>query len=263
MNTDKPTCNNWMQCILFLLSPLFIVLSCKSTKDDYYNTWVERSETEIFNTLNKNKLDFEYAEIKGSVSYKGPDLSGSGSILIRMKNDSVVWFVIKKLGIEAIRGQIRPDSFFVLNRIEKTIEKGTLTRFNSILPNTNSISDYQNLLLGIINFDRNRVQSIYRDMNNYCLIVEDAEKKSNYCLSSADLKLRNVQMSTYDTDIRINFGKYKSFKKGITAPSLTLIEQINELGENSFTEIVIKEISFTNSLQMPFSIPRHYQDASE
>lgn len=262
MNADKPTSNR-RRCILFLLFSIFIVLSCKSAKDNYYNIWVERSETEIFNTLNKNKLDFEYAEIKGTVSYKGSDLSGSGSILIRMKNDSVVWFVIKKLGIEAIRGQIRPDSFFVLNRIEKTIEKGTITRFNSILPITNSISDYQNLLLGSIKFDRNRVQRIYRDMNNYCLKVEDAEKGSIYCLSSADLRLRNVQLSTHDTDIRINFSKYKSFKKGITVPSLTSIEQTNELGENSFTEIIIKDIRFTNNLLMPFSIPRHYEDASE
>lgn len=262
MSASKPTCIR-MRCILYLLTPIFMVLSCKSTKDDYYNIWVERSETEIFNTLNKNKLDFEYAEINGSVSYKGPDLSGSGSIFIRMKNDSVVWFVIKKLGIEAIRGQIRPDSFFLLNRIEKTIEKGSITRFNSIFPIINSFSEFQNLLLGSINIDHHRVQRIYRDMNNYCLNVKEVEKRLICCLSSADLKLRNVQISSFDTDIRINFGKYKSYKKGIIAPSLTSIEQTNGLGENSFTEIAIKDIRFTNSLLMPFSIPRHYKDISE
>lgn len=69
------------------------------------------------------------------------------NLRIHLLKDSLVWLSASLFGMEGARGLIRPDSAFLLQRLEKTLYYTTLDTLRSLLP-AFSLSDLSNLLLG-------------------------------------------------------------------------------------------------------------------
>ena len=248
---------NRAKIIMSIILALSTLIACRSTKDNYSTKWVARSDAEVIEALNGRKLTFDYAELKGSVYFDSPEQSGSGSLQIRMKSDSIIWFVIKKMSIEALRGQILKDSFYLLNRIDKTLEKGKITEFNTLFPMMNSISDYQHLILGNFSVDTEKTKVAQEDYY-YCVHTSQGTSKYKYYLTSSDLILRRVHITTRESDFIVTFGKYKNIKTWQNIPMSIKIEERNQYNQKTTSEITFKEINFTKILQLPFSIPGHY-----
>ncbi|MEM9929810.1 MAG: DUF4292 domain-containing protein [Bacteroidota bacterium] len=67
--------------------------------------------------LEDNRFDTEYLEGRASVKLASKKFNVGGTATIRLAKDKAIWMSVKKFGFEGARALIRPDSFFVLNRL--------------------------------------------------------------------------------------------------------------------------------------------------
>ena len=100
--------------IFFVLIVLFYQ-SCKSVKTfENKGTPPKRSLEDVMTQLRKNNLDFVWYDAKIDLDVESTEFGGSGSAFLRMKKDSAIWVVVKKLGIEGGRMLMREDSAFLM-----------------------------------------------------------------------------------------------------------------------------------------------------
>lgn len=119
-----PVIARWgLKCCLALII-LSGLSACKLFKkagpDTRTPAWVR-----VLDNAKERRLDFETLSIqgKGRIAMPEGSLMGnqSASYRIHMLQDSLIWIKVSKLGFEGARVLIRPDSIFVLNRINKEV----------------------------------------------------------------------------------------------------------------------------------------------
>ncbi|WP_187271057.1 DUF4292 domain-containing protein [Neolewinella aurantiaca] len=71
----------------------------------------------VIQGLEDNSFDAEYLEGSARVKLESEKLNIGGSATIRLHKDKAIWMSVKKFGFEGARALIRPDSFFVINRL--------------------------------------------------------------------------------------------------------------------------------------------------
>ncbi|MBT8189972.1 MAG: DUF4292 domain-containing protein, partial [Bacteroidia bacterium] len=112
--------------ILFLvvLSVISISLSCK-TKQNLISSDIKLSKDSIVSGF-LNPIDFEWFNAKAKVIFDDGSSRQKANVYIRYKRDSMIWMVVKKLGVEAARIQISPDSVTIINRLNKEYEQASV-----------------------------------------------------------------------------------------------------------------------------------------
>jgi hypothetical protein len=71
----------------------------------------------VIKGLEDNSFDTEYLEASARVKLESKQLNVGGTATIRLHKDKAIWMSVKKFGFEGARALIRPDSFFVINRL--------------------------------------------------------------------------------------------------------------------------------------------------
>lgn len=71
----------------------------------------------VIKGLEDNSFDTEYLEGTARVKLESSQLNVGGTATIRLHKDEAIWMSVKKFGFEGARALIRPDSFFVINRL--------------------------------------------------------------------------------------------------------------------------------------------------
>ena len=72
----------------------------------------------VLEGMEANAVDTRYLDARAKVDLDSKKLSIGGTAQIRMEKDKAIWMVVKKFGFEGARALIRPDSFFLINRLE-------------------------------------------------------------------------------------------------------------------------------------------------
>jgi hypothetical protein len=99
---------------------------------------------------------FEYLEIKADANATLPDGNNqSFNLFIKMKKDSLIWVSARKFGFEGARAIITKDSFFVINRLDRSYMSEPLTKIKNIIGFESDLSQLQNILVGKALFNRN------------------------------------------------------------------------------------------------------------
>ena len=102
-----------------ILIVLFLV-SCRSKKTQVVTENIpEKSTRFLLKKLGKRKVDFDWLSAKAKIKYKDDYQRFGATATIRMRKDSVLWFAVKKAGVEAARVQITKDSVYIINRLDK------------------------------------------------------------------------------------------------------------------------------------------------
>lgn len=102
----------------FLLFCLFLT-SCNrksAGKEDAADLRLGKA-AKVIRKLDDNRFTVPYLEAKARVKVESPQLTIGGTAVIRLTRDEAIWVSIKKFGFEGARALIRPDSFFVVNRL--------------------------------------------------------------------------------------------------------------------------------------------------
>ncbi|MEZ4685643.1 MAG: DUF4292 domain-containing protein [Bacteroidia bacterium] len=123
-----------------------LMAGCKSTKEATSERRLGAAAT--LTAALSNKVLPDYAMITGRADAGMGDQSLGFSYRIHLKKDEMIWIKVTKFGFEGARALIRPDSVFVINRLDKSY---TATDYSMVKEFTGLDADFgliQDMLFG-------------------------------------------------------------------------------------------------------------------
>lgn len=241
---------------------LLVLVSCKSKQ----NVVTEQGASEnvevskIIQGHYGNKLDFQTASIRSSVSYEDEKTSLSISCDIRMKKDETILVTARALGLITVaKALITPERVSFYSKDGKYFD-GDYRLLSKWLGTDLDFNKVQNLLLGraiddltkakyTTSIEGEKYKLKAKERNN--ITKEFLFEGANYLLKDQIISQQNPLRS-----LEVNYPAYKSYDKG-TLPLSLIIEAFEK--NKVKIEVNYNSISFDEKLSFPYSIPEGYE----
>ncbi|MBL7796353.1 MAG: DUF4292 domain-containing protein [Saprospiraceae bacterium] len=184
--------------------------------------------------------------------------AGANLIWIR---DSVLWVNIKKLGIEAVRALVTPDSVIVLNRLEKTVQAKGLDALQREYNLPEGFPLLQHLLLASawiapdLHLQADIKDSLHR------LAGTNGRYSADYRVEEGAFVLRQATfLQQQDAGLLgLQYGQFKKLPGAGVFPYFRRIEIFSPESGTARLEIEFTEIEINVPKPYRFEIPDHYQ----
>lgn len=208
--------------------------------------------TEIaFNTFN--------AKIKAH--YEGPDDKQDFTANIRIEKDKVIWANVTALGmVNVARIIITPDSFKLINFLEKKVQLMSLADARDMLPVPVDFQVIQNMLLGNVLQQGGTIIDATHFGGSWSVRAEDDNYIQQYSYNKSDTTMRSAQLSS-KTDATtqgiIQLGNYAlvNGRKFSTSRAINMMSG----GKNQYIDMNYNKVDFDQPIDFPFSIPKKYE----
>lgn len=174
------------------------------------------------------------------------------SVLLRYKRDSILWFsVLGPMNIEVMRGIVRHDSFFVLNKFVKQVYYGEITS----LGGKYGISDFYHIVNSLLLGSIPSQGYTYRLVDDSLLLVDTALGVI-YQIAVRDTVLSRVYTRRSRDPYLLDIQSYKEVKVKNGVVRLPAEWYMKTSG----MELYIKQTSVkvNNKLKFPFKVPNRY-----
>ena len=173
-----------------------------------------RSARFLMKKLVQQQVEFEWFSAKARLSFSGEDLSISVSSNLRMQKDSLIWANARKLSIEAGRVLIRPDSFFVIDRINRQYAKQPVSAIAETLQLPANFEVMQTLLLGNPVFFTTDLQAGIEGAY-YTLSGENDRFATTYHIDGNDYALRKISVleKKENREVLMELSDYKTLDR--------------------------------------------------
>jgi hypothetical protein len=199
-----------------------------------------------------------YAKVKVGYSFKDGD--DQATAFIRIRKDSAIWVSLNQLGIEGYRLLVRPDSVFLMAKINmKWIQARSIKYLQELTELPLNFYDLQNLIVGNALYVSNNIVS-YKQSNNEWLILLTDKLFRNLVTINAEGNL--VQSKLDDADparTRTCILSYSDYEvvDGYNFPKTRSIS----VAEKSKLDVTLefKQTNFNTALSFPFSVPANYK----
>lgn len=218
---------------------------------------------EIAKKLKSNKIDFSSFTAKIKVDYT--DQSGKtqgATAFVRLKKDSLMWVSLTgTLGVEGFRAIIKPDSVWVMDKLEKTISRRSTLSLQEITNLPLDFEALQDLIIGNPVYFSDNIVSFKASANTVTALsigtffkhlisidtvrntlthskIDDIEESRN--------RTCHVWYDGYTTGQERNF----STKRDITITEKSMLS----------IKLEYKQFTFDEALSFPFSIPKNYKE---
>ncbi len=245
---------------LFLFG-LFIA-SCKSKKVIPTDSGIsEKSTTFLLKALGKNKIEAEWLTAKAKINYEDDNEKIKFTSYIRMRKDSVIWFVAKKAGVEAVRAQITTDSVYIINRQAKEYTIKDLNFFEEKYNMPSSFEAIQTMLLGNVLYLSNLKPDSEIKNNQHHLYVEKDNVRAEYWMDGTNHRLNEMQFSDIRNDqtFRMTFDDYEELED---EQIFSYFRNLNVSGKNTNNidmDIKMSDVKINEPKSIKFEIPKRYK----
>ena len=196
---------------------------------------------------------------KAKIHFEGPDGGKDFTAHIRMRKDSVIWVNITALGgISFARIFITPDSFYMINMVQKEATKIPLSQAAKVLPASVDFASLQNLVIGNPLHDGS-ITGALANATSWMLDVEDSSYLQSVELSKVDSTMLSEKLSTHKPDAPHADEKYTGYEvvDGRRVSNGRVINIQN--GPDAYLlEMDFQKVEFDRPLEYPFSIPKNY-----
>jgi hypothetical protein len=207
------------------------------------------------------RLAYKTFSGKAKVNYKGPGTSQEFTANFRIKKDSVIWIMITGLGglVPVARIYITPDSFFMVNMLQREATRMPLKDAAKLLPAPVEFSSLQNLIVGEPLRD-GKITDAVDTANTWVLAIADNSYQQRIAYSKMDSTMQHAQLATIAPNGPHGVMDYRNYT--VVRDRKLSTNRIVNL-QNS-TDTYQFEMNFVNSdfdqvLEFPFSIPRNYK----
>lgn len=113
-----------MRTFIFAFTVLFLASACnnkigktESTTGSEPAASASKKAGKVMRQLEDNSFTTEFMEGRAKIKVESESFNIGGTAVIRIEKDKAIWMSMKKFGFEGARALIRPDSFFVVNRL--------------------------------------------------------------------------------------------------------------------------------------------------
>jgi hypothetical protein len=256
--------------LLFILAGIHF--SCKkqpsrshSVKTDSTKVVVVDSVYPAYDFEVKN-IDFIYFHSKSKFTYKDADNDIDATLNIRIKKDSIIWInVTPALGVEAVRGIIRPDSIIIVNKIAKDYYVYDFPSLSKKFNFNVNFQIIQALLMGNMPFPRTVKDKISLQGEYYQIKQQTDTLITDNYINIHSLKLEKLVFSQPFTtnSLTVNYANFIAVEPDKMIPfvsSLSLDYFFEGKKLNTFITINHQKPEFSDKgLKFPFNIPHKYE----
>ena len=256
--------------IVAILTLFYLLLpSCSSIRRTADTTPLKNRNTAfLLKKLNNNYIDAEWLSTRASVKFTSSEEIRSFTSYIRLKKDSLIWMNFKKSSIEAARILITPDSFFLINRLDKAYlaESFAFLQDKMALPlsNDNDITPFQalqNLLLGNPVFPAVKKFTADSHLGYYMLAGQSDDLESRYLLDGKEYTLQEIQFEDkkFNRSLQFFFGAYEPLEEANNFSYFRSIYLNTPEDGTVSLELKLTKAAFHAPKNIQFEIPTHYE----
>lgn len=244
---------------LYILALVLILSACSRKKKLATGTFVERSDTELIKALKDHNIDATWYSIKGKSKVSGEDQAFSGTIYLRMKRDSILWGMAKKMSIEGGRFLCTPEETTLLNRIDRSYMVQPTAALLGRMTGSMDFRDVQELLMGNI-FLPEKTDSIIQDEVYYQVYFKSYDISVCYTVDSESLELRKAAYSWENNrQVEVEFTDYRPTDQGKDHAYNRIITVYENEIPTTKVNIKISQLDINIPKRTPFKIPRSYE----
>mgnify|MGYP000335801962 CR=1 FL=1 len=206
------------------------------------------------------RIDYTTFKGKAKMHYEGSGQKQDFTANIRMAKDSVIWIHITAgMGIVNVaRILITPDSFQLVNYLEKSVISMPIAEAQSFLPASVDFALLQSLLIGEVLSRTGQPVDATDFGGTWSLNIADAEAQQRINYNKVDSTMRSQQVILNNNGFAgmIQYGNYSLVSSRKFAISRAI--NINSNNELHYLDMNFNNASFDEELEFPFSIPNSY-----
>lgn len=264
--------------VIGMMSMVLALYACKATKK--IQTAISNTDTSavvtlknpavdsaaliasILNKVHANEIDFQY--FLGKIKVDFTDNSGkntNATAFVRIRKDSLMWVSLTgALGVEGYRILIRPDSVFVMDKLEKTYAARSVSYLQEIIKLPMDFSVLQALIIGNPVFFTDNIVSFKNNAEGLMALSIGPYFKHMITLDTSNNSITHSKLDDIDVlrnrtcDITLN--NYMSLNQRLFSNNREIT-----VTEKSKLDIKLefKQVTFDEVQSFPFNIPKNYQ----
>ncbi|MFK8164835.1 MAG: DUF4292 domain-containing protein [Lewinella sp.] len=210
----------------------------------------------VIKGLEDNNFDTEFMEGRANIKLESRDFNIGGTAIIRLEKDKAIWMSVKKFGFEGARALIRPDSFFVLNRLNGDYTAEPLSYIEQKYKIPARFDLLQEAVLGNAVFFTRDLE-LQTEGETYMLSGRDQRFATNYKVNARGFQLDEMELKelAQNRTLTINNADFRQAegKAGAAdfAHSRTLRIEAAATGPAKL-DLKFTRLSFSGPLNMPF-----------
>lgn len=208
----------------------------------------------------KKESSFTAFSGKAKCHYEGSGQNLDFTANIRMKKDEGVWIMVSALGgiVQVARVYATPDSFALINYLEKTYLSMKISEVNKVLPFPVDFTMLQNLLIGNALRTDGEIMDAKTMGDAAMLVVKKENLNQDMMISKATRTISSlrVYLDNDPSEATVALNNYKDIESR-NFPTARVVNVSNK-GERHLLEMNFTEAKFVSSVEMPFSVPKNY-----
>ncbi len=234
--------------------------ACKTTRIDGGQP-KKKSLKFLIGQLEKQQRSAEWFNGKAKLKFTEKGKTQSANAIIRMKKDSIIWVSISKVGYEAARMLITPDSVHLLIRPDKEYYPRSFDYFTREFNIDTDFKTLQNLILGNVPYlDRNKLKAKSNDQF-HVLEGKDNGLYFEYYLEASQFLLTRILANDgkQGRNLQVDLSNYKAIKNFADfAHDLNLTFSLNGTQDVSVF-LGFSKIEIDIPKKTPFSVSSRYK----
>lgn len=221
-----------------------------------------RRVRETYGRIASNKIEYSTFSSKIRVDYK--DSKGRSidfNVFVRMRKDSVIWAsIIGALGVEGFRVLIDPDSVVILDKLEKTVQRMSVSGLQELTQLPFDFKTLQELLVGNPVYMDGQLKAFREEPDVISMSLFGDFFKHLLTFKRGDMLLQSSKLDDIDSvrsrtaklvyeDYQPNGRWMFSGRRQITLAEKTRID----------VSLEYRQVEFDQPQSYPFSIPKNYK----
>ncbi len=251
----------------FLILLLWILFGCKTSKKivppqvDAPNTVLTKSQ--LWETIDKNKFDFDWLSFKADIDYKGKPMNIGVSSNFRIRKDSVIWMNIKKFGFDVARVKVTKDSIYAIDYFHGEYMVKDLKYLESKFNLPADFKILQNILIGnVVYLNKKEGYDVKSNPNGY--IIKDTKSALQSHCEVDGIHCRPINMNFEETAknriVKTNYEDYQSLLNyGLFSYLRTFDIFSAETGQINVNIEIDKTVEVNVPKAIKFDIPADYR----
>ena len=205
--------------------------------------------------------DIHHLSASARIFYEGNGQSVAANASLIWVRDSVLWLNVRKLGIEAARALVTPDSVWLINRLDKTYAVRSIESLQREYGLPGGFAALQHTLLGsawlLPGLD---LRSDLAD-GQHRLSGSDGNFGAEYRLDEGAFRLRREAFfqKKESRNAVFTFENYQKLPQAGHFPYLRRIQAASPDSGNTSLEIELSNVEINVPKTWRFEIPAHYQ----
>ena len=245
--------------LLFLLCGILLFSACKTPQGARAGKLKARSAEYVQKQMVQNQFNAEWVSAKAKIKFSDEDRNMTVFSSIKMRKDSVIWLNAKAFGIEAGRVMIRPDSIFVIDRLNKRYMEKDIWWLQDEFGLPVDFKGLQAMLLGNPIFFNSDL-TVEKDSTHYVLGGENDRYKTAYKADGLTFKMVEMLISQ-PKDNRMGLIQLSDYQMLANGQSFSFNRNIGmsspETGKTT-VRIEMTKVDVDVPVSIPFSVPPRY-----